>query len=438
MPQYLPQALARRGPVRQSELNGSPAGVRRDLGLLDSIGVGLGAIVGAGIFVVLGVAAGVSGPAVILAIALAGVVAAANALSSAQLAAAYPVSGGTYAYGYEVLNPWAGFVAGWMFLVSKTAAAGTVGLGLGAYLEALIPGVPPRLVGFLAAVLFTLLNYVGIRRTSRLNLAIVAVSLGSLILFLVMSAPAVAETRYEPFAPFGLAGTLEGAALIFFAYTGYARIATLGEEVANPERTIPRAIIWTIAIAVGLYLLVAVVAVGAAGAGGLAGRGDPLRAAAEASAAPWLPTLVSVGALAAMLGVMLSQILGLSRMVYAMARNGDLPAVAAAVHPRFAVPHRAVLIIGATIAVVTLTGSLVGVASAAAFAILIYYGIANVAALRMPVGRKIFSDAVPAVGLVGCVVLAASLDTSVLMTGTVILALGVGARWLLRPDERRG
>jgi basic amino acid/polyamine antiporter, APA family len=406
----------------------APSQLRRDLGLLDAVGIGFGAIVGAGIFVVTGVAAGIAGPAFLVGLFIAGIAATANALSSAQLAAEYPQSGGTYEYGYQVLTPWAGFTAGWLFLASKIAAAGTVGLGLGGYLAALVPGLSPRWVAIAAILLFTALNYFGIRRSSRANLAIVTVSLGSLLVFVAASVPSFRPEHFEPFAPAGWRGVLEAAAILFFAYTGYARIATLGEEVHDPRRTIPRAVIITIVGAIVLYSAVALVAVGAAGSTALAATPAPLLVAAEQTGAAWLPLVVAVGGLTAMLGVILSQVLGLSRMVFAMARRGDLPPSLALVNGRTGVPERAVLAVGGIAAVVAATGTLAGVAAAASFTILIYYWIANLAALRMPRRAKLFPDAVPIVGLVACTVLAISLRPGTMLTGLVVLAVGFAVR----------
>lgn len=412
----------------------APPQLRRDLGLLDAVGVGFGAIVGAGIFVVTGVAAGIAGPAFLIGLFLAGIAATCNALSSAQLAAEYPQSGGTYEYGYRVLNPWAGFAAGWMFLASKIAAAGTVALGLAGYLDALIPDLHPRVIAVGAIVVFTVLNYFGVKRSSQANLLIVAVSLGALLTFVIagLAAGAFQWANLEPCAPTGWRGILESGAILFFAYSGYARIATLGEEVREPKRTIPRAILITIVGAVLLYFMVAITAVGAAGAAGMAETAAPLQVAAEAFGLPWVAVVVSVGGVTAMLGVILSQLLGLSRMAFAMSRRGDLPAFLEQVHPRYAVPGRAVLVIGAVAAVVAATGTLRGVASAAAFTILLYYAIANVAAMRMPREAKLYSDVVPWVGVVSCIVLAFSLQLPVILTGLAVLAVGFLLRLVLR------
>jgi APA family basic amino acid/polyamine antiporter len=423
------------GPDPERGHAGAPR-LRRELGLVDAVGVGLGAIIGAGIFVVTGVAAGISGPALLAGLALAGAAATFNALSSAQLAATYPRSGGTYEYGYRVLGPGAGFAAGWMFLASKTAAAGTVALGLAGYLDVLLPGVAPRVLAVGAIVAFTLLNYFGVRRSSGANLVIVAVSVAALVLFAISGASSFRLQNLKPFAPAGWRGTLEAAAVLFFAYTGYARIATLAEEVREPARTIPRAIVLTIGGALALYFAVAVVAVGAVGADSLASSTAPLRVAALSFGGPSIAAAVSIGGVTAMLGVILSQLLGLSRMTFAMARGGDLPAALQRVHPRYGVPSRAVLVVGAVAAVVAATGTLRGVASAASFTILVYYGIANLAALRMPSGAKRFPDAVPLLGLTSCGLLAISLAPPVVITGTAVLVAGFALRWIVRRGRR--
>ncbi|HSJ24500.1 MAG TPA: amino acid permease [Longimicrobiales bacterium] len=414
----------------------APSRLRRDLGLLDAVGVGFGAIIGAGIFVVTGVAAGIAGPAMIAGLVFAGAAATCNALSSAQLAAEYPQSGGTYEYGYRVLSPWAGYVAGWMFLASKISAAGAVALGLAAYVDPLLPGLSPRGIAVAAILCFTALNYFGVKRSSRVNLIIVAVSLSSLLVFVGAGVPAFDASNFRPFAPAGWRGGMEAAAILFFAYTGYARIATLGEEVREPRRTIPRATIITIVSALLLYLGVAVIAVGAVGADRLAGTGAPLRVAADALPLSWVATVVSVGGVTAMLGVILSQILGLSRMAFAMAARRDLPAMLDKVHANWGVPGRAVLVIGVIAAVVAATGTLRGVASAASFTILVYYGIANVAAFKMPREAKLFPDAVPIAGVTACALLALSLSRGVILTGLAVLAAGVLVRVLARHFAR--
>jgi len=256
-----------------------------------------------GIFVFAGIAAGVAGPAFLVGLLIAGGVAVCSALSSAQLAAAYPTAGGAYDWACRLISPPAGFAAGWMFLASKITAAGTVALGLAGYLDALVPGLRPRPVA--AIVVFTALNYFGVRRSSRANLAIVGVSLAALLVFMIAGVGSIRVENLTPFSPAGWRGTAEAAAILFVAYAGYARVVTLSEEVHDP---IPLAIL--------------------------------------------LATVVAVGGLTAMLGVILSQLLGLSRMSFAMACRGDLPRALQRVDPRYGVPGRAVLVVGIIAAVV--------------------------------------------------------------------------------------
>lgn len=430
-------------PTRQATSGTRPdqaPGLRRELGLRDAVGIGFGAIVGAGIFVVTGLAAGIAGPALLLALPLAAVAAAANALSSAQLAAEFPRAGGTYEYGYRVLHPWAGFAAGWMFLASKTAAAGTVGLGIAAYLERIAPGLPGRAVALVAILVFTAVNALGVRKSSAVNLAIVAVSSLTLLAFAAAGMARFSAAHLRPFAPAGPGGVLRAAALLFFAYTGYARVATLGEEVRDPRRTIPRAILVTVSGVSVLYLLVALAAVGGAGAEVLARTGAPLAEAARAMRFRALEPAVSAGAVCAMLGVLLSQLLGLSRMVFAMARRGDLPRPLARVDARSGAPVRAVLLVGCGAALAAAFGTLGAIVPAATFSILLYYAVANLAALRMPQTARLYPSFVPAVGLAACLGLAASLAPGTIGVGLAVLAAGFVIRAAVRalaPPARR-
>ena len=232
----------------------------RSLGLWDAVGVGIGAVMGAGIFVVTGVAAGVAGPAFLLGLVIAGFAASCNGLSSAQLAAKFPQSGGTYEYGNQVLNSNWGFAAGWMFLLSKLSAGGVVCVGFGSYIAQLLPGTNPKVAGACAVVLLTGANYFGVKKAGKLNLMIIAITLSSLLYFIASGVHSFEWAMFTPFAPQGWSGIMEAAALLFFAFTGYARIATLGEEVKSPEKTIPWAIIITLATSVILYLTIGFVA----------------------------------------------------------------------------------------------------------------------------------------------------------------------------------
>lgn len=403
--------------------------LRRGLGLIEAIGIGLGSIVGAGLYVVTGVAAGVAGPALLIGLVLAGIGATCNALSSADLAAKFPRSGGTYEYANQLLNPWLGFSAGWMFLASKLAAGGTVALGFGTYMAKLFTDLDSKVAGVAAVLVLTAANLFGIKKAGWLNLIVVVITLASLTYFIVSGFPAVSPANFHPFAPQGILSVLESAALLFFAYTGYARLATLGEEVVEPERTIPRAVIWSIAIASGLYLAVIAIALGTVGSATMAATGAPLEVAAARGELPETSTVIVVGGCTAMLGVILSQILGISRMMFAMARGRDLPLILRATNSHD-VPAISVLATGAIMLAVAWFGKLAFVAASASFAILLYYAIANLAALRLGDNERRFPRWMSWLGLGFCVVMAFSLPLKVLGSGLSVLTLGLAAKWL--------
>ncbi len=368
--------------------------LRRELGVLGATMMGLGSIVGTGIFVSIGIAAGVAGPAVVLAIAVAAALAVCNALSSAQLAANHPTSGGTYEYGYRYLKPWLGFSAGWMFLCAKSASAATAALGFASYLLVAL-GLPDsgwRVALALAAVaLLVTLVLCGLRRSNITNIMIVSVTMLTLVFFVLAGAPSVLRGGGEHFTPFFESPTgddrspllrlLEASALMFVAYTGYGRIGTMSEEVREPRSTIPRAIIITLLVSMALYIAVGAVGVGAAGASkfGAVGaeRGAPLAVVARAFGPPGAGIILSIGAVTAMLGVLLNLVLGLSRVVLAMGRRGDLPRLFAHVNTGGTTPIPAVLLVGGIILGLTAIGSIKLAWSFSAFTVLLYYAITN-------------------------------------------------------------
>lgn len=407
------------------------AQLERALELKDAVGIGLGAIIGAGIFVVTGVAAGISGPAFLISLLIAGIVAAFNALSSAQLAAVYPQSGGTYEYGYRLLNPGLGFSAGWMFIISKLSAGSVVAIGFGSYFYQLAPFGSPLMYSIAAIIILTFANFFGIKKTGYLNLGIVGITILSLLYLVVQGMPEINSSNFQPFAPFGLSGIAEATALLFFAFTGYARIATLAEEIKEPQRTIPKAVIITIVSAIILYALVSFTAIGVIGAEAMAGSTSPLQLVANALANPEIKIIITIGASTAMLGVLLSQILGISRMMLAMGRRKDLFPVFQRVHNKNLVPHIGILVTGMLITLLTLFGKFEIILSSAAFAILLYYSITNIAALNQPEKDRRYRQAIPLLGLTGCLTMAFSLDLLVIISGISILIGGFVLRYIL-------
>jgi APA family basic amino acid/polyamine antiporter len=426
-------------------MNGqSGGGLARVVGLPGAILLGLGSIVGTGAFVSIGIAAGVVGPSVLLAIVVGALLAACNGLSSAQLAAAHPVSGGTYEYGYRFLGPGLGFSAGWMFLCAKSASAATAALGLAGYALDLF-GIADSgwRVGLavIAILAITLLVVGGMRRSNSANAAIVGFTLLTLIAFVVRGLPFALERSPETLSGTfsGLAdwrGLLEASALMFVAYTGYGRIATLGEEVREPRRTIPKAIVATLLVSAVLYIGVGFVAVGTVGAENLARltaeTAAPLEEAARSFSGPMLPTLLAVGAVTAMLGVLLNLVLGLSRVLLAMARRRDAPGPLARVGGESRSPRNAVLAVGAGIALIALVGDVRLTWSFSAFTVLVYYAITNLAALRLPSDARLFPRWISVAGLAGCLGLAFWVEPGAWLAGLGLLGAGLLAWTILR------
>lgn len=412
--------------------------LKRDIGLLSAVAIGIGAVVGAGIFAVTGVAAGIAGPGFLVGLVIAGIAATCNGLSSAQLAAVYPKSGGTYEYGYEVLNPFLGFSAGWMFLASKLSAGGVVALGFGSYFNKLVPTVPAEAAAITAAVLLTAANLFGIKKAGSLNLVIVFISVTSLLIIIIAAFTQFKASNLTPFAPNGFAGIAESAALLFFAYTGYARITTLGEEVKDPRKTIPKAVVLTLGLSVILYAAIGFSAVGAVGAMGLASSSSPLETAVTNSGIPGISIIVGAGASAAMLGVMLSQILGISRMMFAMSRKGDLPKILSKIHPSSKVPHMGIILSGIIIVMLVIVGEFKFIISAASFTILLYYSITNIAALKMKRNEKLYGNIIPVIGLIFCLSLACFLNWKVIVSGILLLAFGHLLRLIFKKLKNGG
>jgi APA family basic amino acid/polyamine antiporter len=387
----------------------------RRLGTNDAVVVGLGAMLGAGVFAAFGPAARAAGGWLPVALAVAAMVAWCNATSSARLAALYPASGGTYVYGRERLGPFWGYLAGWSFVVGKTASCAAMALTFAAYAA---PGFE-RPAAVAAVLALTALNYHGVRRSVTVTRIIVVVVIAVLVAVVVVAAGQGSADRLVPGEPFSFFGVLQGAGLLFFAFAGYARIATLGEEVRDPARTIPRAVGISLAVVLVLYAATALAVESVLGPDRLGAAAAPLAEAAGAAGAGWLVPAVRVGAAAAALGALLALILGVSRTGFAMARDRYLPAVLDAVHPKHRVPHRAELAVGIVVAVLAGTVDLRGAIGFSSFGVLLYYAVANASAYTL--GRRI----VPVAGLAGCLVLAASLPWTSVAAGLAVVAAGV-------------
>lgn len=387
-------------------------------------------MVGAGIFVALAPAAAAAGSGLLIGLAVAAVVAYCNAMSSARLAALYPQSGGTYIYGRERLGPFWGYTAGWSFVVGKTASCAAMALTVGYY-------VWPQwahAVAVAAVVGLTAVNYAGIQKSAMLTRVIVALVLAVLaaVVVVILGFGDTAGSRLAFGDDISIHGVLQSAGLLFFAFAGYARIATLGEEVRDPAHTIPRAIPIALGIALVVYAVVAVTVLSELGSAALASATAPLADAVRAAGLPAMEPVVRAGAAIAALGSLLALILGVSRTTLAMARDRHLPHALAAVHPRFKSPHRAEVVVGLVVAVVAALVDVRGAIGFSSFAVLLYYAIANASAFTL--GRKV----IPTLGLIGCLVLAVLLPISSVLVGTGVVAIGAAAYVVRRANSAAG
>ncbi len=403
------------------------------MGPFDAVVVGLGSMIGAGVFAALAPAAAAAGSGLLVGLGVAAVVAACNASSSARLAARHPASGGTYVYGRERLGAGWGFLAGWGFVVGKTASCAAMGLTFGAY----VAPEHTRALAVGAVVVLTGVNLLGVRKTAALTTVVVALVLGALAVVVTACLTADPSTaELGPFGAGGLDGILEAAGFLFFAFAGYARVATLGEEVRDPARTIPRAITVALAITLVVYAAVALAALLAVGPDALAVSATPLEAAVDAGTLAWAAPVVRIGAAVACLGVLLTLLAGVSRTTFAMAAERDLPRWLDAVHGVRRVPHRAELAVGVAAVTVILIADVRGAIGFSAFTVLAYYTVTNASALTLPAGARWVLRTVALLGLLGCVALALALPASSLLSGATILAVGVLARAVLRRGER--
>ena len=434
--------------------------------------MGLGSIIGTGVFVSIAIATDIAGSSVLIAIILAAFLALFNGLSSAQLAAAHPVSGGTYEYGYHFLNHWFGFTAGWTFLVAKSASAATAILGTVSYsfhMAGISPGPVTHLIaGYVLLLTVTLLVRGGIRQSDRANRWMVLITLIGLLLF----AGAAWLTNGLPTTPFGdairqmtgdvasitgavdatgaigalgpnstpdthntpgshntpVASLFYATALMFVAYTGYGRIATLGEEVKNPQKTIPRAIITTMIVVVLLYLLITATVIQLMGAEAFAatlqGEAAPLVMASEILQISWIRWAVSIAAITAMTGVLLNLLLGLSRVLLSMARRSDMPTQFQTIHPSNGSPTKAVWGSFAIIAILLSTGSVQFTWSFSAVTVLIYYAITNLAALRLRGDERRFPAWISLAGIAGCLFLTLWVEAAIWIPAAGVVLAG--------------
>jgi APA family basic amino acid/polyamine antiporter len=379
-------------------------GLKPTLSLWDATAISIGAIVGAGIYVVTGIAVGFAGPALIVSMLLAAAISMLTAISFAELTAWKPIEGSIYEYTYQLISPLAGFLTGWMWVISNTFAGAAVSLGFASYLCALFPALPPNVVAAVFCFLFTALNFLGIRQSALLNNVLVAAKLSILGFFVIYGFFYMNPSNFASFNLFQV-GVLSGAFYIFFAYGGFARVAVVAEEVKDAKRNVPRAIMLSLAISTAVYILVGFVAVGLIEASRLAKSNSPLAEAISVTGNSLAVYTVSAGGLIATASVLLTAILGVSRMAYAMARRKDLPQALSRLHPKYNTPYLAIWIVGAIMILLVLFVDISRVVAISNFALLFYYTLANVSALRLKAHNRIYPKIVSVLGATSCMAL---------------------------------
>jgi basic amino acid/polyamine antiporter, APA family len=401
--------------------------LHRRLGTFDATTIGLGSMLGAGVFVVFSPAAALAGNLLVVSVVLAGAVAYCNAVASAALAATYPTSGGTYVYGRKQLGEWPGFLAGWGFVTGKTASCAAMALTFGSY----VAGSYAVPVAIAAVVALTVVNLLGITRTALLTRVLLCIVLATLVFVAVAALVGPHPSAAGTGAPGGLGGILPAAGLLFFAFAGYARIATLGEEVKNPSRSIPRAILGALASAFAIYLALALLLLNHLPGGQLAATQTPLLEAVQQSQFAAGAPAVQAGAAAACLGALLALITGVGRTTLAMARERDLPRPLARIGGKHTVPYVAEVTVAAVVILLLLTTDVMTVVGFSSFGVLLYYAVANASAYTLKAHPGYAPKWLNAVGFLGCLLLAFTLPAASVLAMTAVLAAGVVGRWLV-------
>ncbi|MCW3984136.1 MAG: APC family permease [Candidatus Bathyarchaeota archaeon] len=417
--------------------NKTPA-LKRSIGLWSAVAINVGAIIGGGIFVVTGIVAGYAGSAFIISMIAAGIIAFITATSFSKLTAWQPVEGGAYEYGRQLVSPYAGFLAGWMWLVANTFTGAAVSLGFVYYLSAAIPGLPVNVVAAVMCLVFTALNLVGAKESAAVNNIFVAIKLSVLAFFVVFGALFADTTNFAPFTPLS-SGVLYATFFIFFAYGGFARVTVIAEEIKDAKRNVPRALLLSLGLSMLVYVSVGLVAVGLLGADGLGGSASPLSEAMAVSGSSVAVQVISFGGLVATASVLLTAILGVSRMAYSMARRHDLPNNLAQLHGRFCTPFKAIIGTGVVMAVLVLFLDLTRVVAISTFALVFNYCIVNISAFKLQNGSGRFRRILPLLGLGTCLMLLAFIlfaTPEVWVAGVVFLA--VGTAYFLVQKHLRG
>ena len=381
----------------------------RVLGNFGSTAISIGGIIGSGIFFIISIAAGEAGSGVILSLLLAGLIALFTALSFASLGSKITKEGGEYQFVYIAFGKEIGFFAGLFWILATAIAAVTVSIAFASYFTALIPIAPVNVVASISCVIFMLIDVMGLRFSSRINNILVIIKVGVLLLFIALCLPFVQISNFNNLFTKGSEGIFSATFLIFFAYAGFGKITAASEEVKNPEKTIPKAIITAVVICTFIYIMAGFASIGVVGAEKLSTqyRNAPFAYVMLDTNFPMAFLIMAIGALTATSSVLLIQMLGISRTIYAMSHNKQLPSFLSELHPKFKTPYKAEIIIGILMALLALFLKTESVIALTSLGILSYYSLINLAALvmRKQKGEFNVNPIVPILGFVSSALL---------------------------------
>lgn len=384
---------------------------RKVIGDRGADALALAGIIGSGIFFIIGIAAGVAGTGIVISIVIAGIIAILTAMSFATLGSCITKEGGEYEFVYTIMGPTTGFIVGIGWIAATAISGVTVSIALASYLYQILPYVPINIMAADVCIAFTILEVFGLRLSKDVSDVLVLIKVSVLVFFITLTLPAVHISNFSGIFATGYKGILTAAFLIFFAYAGFGKITSAAEEIKGAKKAIPKAIFFSVSLTTILYILVTVAAVGAVGAAVLSSPSvinAPLAGVMKQLGYGWGFYVIIVGALTAMASVLIMQLVGVSRSMYAMSVNKQLPELFSKIHPKLNTPYRAVIIIGLIMATMALFINTNVIVSLTGLGILSYYAVINITTVVMRKRRARrfqLRDALSALGAVMCIML---------------------------------
>ncbi|CAN7412132.1 amino acid transporter [Massilia sp. LjRoot122] len=435
-----------------------PGGLKKVLGPFDLVLMGIGAIIGTGIFVLTGTGAVTAGPALTLSFIVAALACGFAALCYAEFASSVPVAGSIYTYSYFTLGEIVAWMIGWDLLLEYGLATSTVAVGWSGYFQSLLkgigivlpealraaPGAQPgvdtliNLPAFLIMIFLTWILSMGVRESARVNNVMVIIKTGVVILFIVVGVNYVKPENWQPFMPFGFGSVMSAAALVFFAFIGFDAVTSAAEEVKNPSKDLPIGIIGSLAVCTVLYVIVAAIMTGIVPFMNFKGVDHPVSLALQYAGQDWVAGFVDLAAILGMSTVMLVMAYGQTRILFAMSRDGLLPAKLSEVHPKYGTPYFATWMVGivfgliAAVVPLDVLAELVNIGTLAAFSLVSLAVI--ILRKKRPELHRAFRcpgvPVVPALAIIFCLALMSFLSWHTWVAFVVWLLIGLAVYFL--------